>query len=215
MTDDLHELSALYALDALDDADRERFERHLAGCEDCRRELASLGATAASLAYAADGPAPPPGLRGRILDAARAEPQNVVPLRRRRIAPRVAAVAAVAAGVAALLVGIPVMRNDAPSVDAILKDPDARHVQIGNGRGELVVTSSGDAALSVSLPALPSGKVYEAWVADPDVHRAGEFTGRRVKLTHDVHDGAQVMVTVEREGGVDAPTGAPLFAVRA
>ena len=215
MADELHELSALYALDALEGADRERFEEHLAGCDDCRRELESLRAAGASLAYAVAAPEPPARLRGRILEAARAEPQNVVPLRRRRPMPRVLAVAAAAAVIVAVLVGVPLLRNDAPSVETILQDPNARHLPIGQGRGEVVVTSSGNAALAVSLPPLPAGKVYEAWVADPDVHRAGEFTGSRFRLSHDVRDGAQVMVTIERAGGVDAPTGTPLFTVRA
>ncbi len=43
---DLHELSAAYALDALDSDERESYEAHLAGCEDCQRELATLSETA-------------------------------------------------------------------------------------------------------------------------------------------------------------------------
>ncbi len=39
---DLHGLSGAYAVDALDDLERARFERHLAECEDCRAEVASL-----------------------------------------------------------------------------------------------------------------------------------------------------------------------------
>ena len=37
MPDELHELSALYALDVLDADERARFEAHLAECELCRR----------------------------------------------------------------------------------------------------------------------------------------------------------------------------------
>jgi len=51
MPDDLHELSALYALDVLDADERARFEDHLAECEHCRGELASLRDTASSLAF--------------------------------------------------------------------------------------------------------------------------------------------------------------------
>ena len=39
MTDDLHELSALYALDVLDAPERARFEAHLAECDRCSDEL--------------------------------------------------------------------------------------------------------------------------------------------------------------------------------
>ena len=36
---DLHDLAAPYALDALDDDDRRAFEAHLRECEQCRTEL--------------------------------------------------------------------------------------------------------------------------------------------------------------------------------
>ena len=85
----IHELTAGYALDALDPAEREAFERHLAGCAQCQEELASFWEVTGALAVAADGPAPSPALRDRILEAARAERQTVVPLEsRRRVSPR-------------------------------------------------------------------------------------------------------------------------------
>src|SRR5581483_5076497 len=58
MADDLHTLSAPYALDALTPDERERFEEHLESCERCRTELAGLSAAAASLAFAVEGPGP-------------------------------------------------------------------------------------------------------------------------------------------------------------
>ena len=80
---DLHELTAGYALDALDAAEHERYEAHLASCERCREDLQGFWQVAGSLAYAAAGPAPPASLRDRILEQARSERPNVVPLRRR------------------------------------------------------------------------------------------------------------------------------------
>ena len=72
--DELAELAAGYALDALDAADRERFESRLragdpdavAALDDCRETLARLAAESAE--------APPPGLRSRLL--ARLEVQS-------------------------------------------------------------------------------------------------------------------------------------------
>ena len=55
-TESIHDLSAAYALDALDDDERRAYEDHLAGCERCREEVASFSSTAGALAYAA-GPA--------------------------------------------------------------------------------------------------------------------------------------------------------------
>ena len=40
--DTLHDLTAAYALDALDPEDAREYEAHLARCERCRGELASL-----------------------------------------------------------------------------------------------------------------------------------------------------------------------------
>jgi anti-sigma factor RsiW len=220
MPDDLHELSALYALDVLDADERERFEEHLAGCEQCRDELASLRNTASSLAFV-PGPPPPLELRDRILERARAEPPNVVSLAERRsIATSVAATLAVAATAAAVAFGIwaATLHNsltEERSATNVLRDPNARRIDVPGTPGQLVVAPSGDAVLSVSLPRPPKGKTYEAWVANPAVHRAGLFAGGLVKLTLPVRHGAQVMVTLERSGGVDAPTQQPLLRVRA
>jgi anti-sigma factor RsiW len=221
MADDLHSLSAPYALDALSADERARFEEHLAGCDACRADLAGLNDAASSLAFAVEGPAPPAELRGRILDAARAEPSNVVPFRpRRSIATSVAAVVAIAATAAAVAIGIHALSvshslTTTRSALRVLADPDARHVRLPGAKGQVVVAPSGTAVLALRLPAPPKGKTYEAWVANPRVHRAGEYDGRHaatlpIRLAH----GAQVMVTLEPSGGVDAPTTSPLFTVR-
>jgi anti-sigma factor RsiW len=222
MADDLHELSALYALDALEGDELARFEEHLGDCERCRNELLGLRAAAASLAFAVDGPAPPAALRSRVLGAARAEGQNVVPFRTRRsIAVSVAAAVAVAATAAAVALGLWAASLDHSlsgerAALRILGDPRARHIPLTDVRGTLVVAPSGDAALAADLSAPPPGKVYEAWVIDGNaVHRAGTFTGRRTTLTTRVPSGATVAVTLERAGGVDRPTSHPLLSARA
>jgi anti-sigma-K factor RskA len=222
MADDLHELSALYALDALDGEERARFEGHLDGCERCQNELAGLRGAAGALAFAVEGPAPRAELRGRILERARAEAQNVVPLRRRPpVAVSVTAALAVAASAAAVGLGLWAaslhhsLAGDRSAL-RVLGDPRARHIPLTGVRGALVVAPSGEAALAADLPALPSGKVYEAWVVDANaVRRAGTFTGDRTTLTTHVPSGATVKVTVERSGGVDAPTSQPLLSARA
>ena len=68
----LHDLTAAYALDALDPDEARAYEAHLAHCERCREELASLSEAATALAYAPEAPTPPPELRARILQQARA-----------------------------------------------------------------------------------------------------------------------------------------------
>ncbi|MFJ6074867.1 anti-sigma factor domain-containing protein [Streptomyces sp. NPDC093065] len=71
----LHSLAAPFALDALDGAERVRFERHLEGCGRCAAEVRSLREDAVRLAWSTAAPAPP-ALRERVLAAVRGTPQE-------------------------------------------------------------------------------------------------------------------------------------------
>ena len=64
--DDIHGLSGAYAVDAVDDVERARFEAHLAGCSECQIEVASLRAAAGEMS-AMTLTAPPPSLRASVL----------------------------------------------------------------------------------------------------------------------------------------------------
>ena len=226
----IHELTAGYALDALDAEERSAYEAHLPGCEHCQQELASFWQTTEALAVAASGPAPSAALRERILADVRAEPpQNVVPFesRRRRTVPVLGAVAAVAA-VVALALGLwgsslsgdldetraALARERAAS--AIVADPGARTVDLATGNGRLVVDANGRAALVLTdLGPAPSGQTYQAWVIEDDNPiSAGVFPGEDgfdvVLVDGDVAEGEVVAVTVEKAGGADTPTLPPL-----
>ena len=63
---EIHGLSGAYAVDALDPEERERFEAHLAVCEDCRAEVAGLQEAAALLGDLS-ATTPSPALRDRVL----------------------------------------------------------------------------------------------------------------------------------------------------
>ena len=202
MAQNLHQLSAAYALDALDAEDERVFEAHLEGCDRCRADVDSFRVAASSLAFADVGPAPPAGLRDRVLDGARAERSNVIPFRsaRRLIPPALAAAAAV------VVVGLWASSNGGSS----------REIPLRGANGTLVVKDSGRAELAVSgLRPAPAGKTYEIWVMSPAPRRAGLLSGgtagSKATLTERVPRGATVAVTLERAGGVDAPTGRPLF----
>jgi anti-sigma-K factor RskA len=65
---DVHTLAGAYAMDAVSGPDRERFERHLAGCAECAQEIAGLRETTALLGTAAAEPLPA-GLKERIVAA--------------------------------------------------------------------------------------------------------------------------------------------------
>src|SRR4249919_2905890 len=175
MRDDAHSMVAPYALDALDDDEQREFEEHLAGCEECREQLAGLREAAVSLAYGASGPQPPPELKDRILAQARSERENVTPIARRRSwsAP-LGAAAAIAAAVA---VAVWVTRPTESPIAQVLSKPGSRLVSMGQA-GAVAVAPNGDAALAVSVPRAPSGKTYEAWVIrGGQAQRAGLFDG--------------------------------------
>jgi len=230
----IHELTAGYALDALDPDERRAFEAHLAGCERCLQELASFWETTEALAVAASGPEPGPELRERVLADVRAEPQIVVPFesRRRRTVPVLAAAAAIAAVVA---LGIGLWASDLSSqlddmraaldreraAAGVLVDPEARTVALQAGDGQLVVNPKGQAVLVLrDLDPAPAGKTYEMWIVPGGdielANRAGLFPGRSGAevegLEGTVQDGDVVAVTIEPAGGVDAPTTAPIVA---
>ncbi len=229
--ENVHELTAGYALDALE-ADQERlYEAHLRRCDACRRELASLYDAAGALAYAVEGPPPPPELRERIVAAARAERSNVRPFRSRV---PVLALSGLAAAAAAIAVGVGIWaaslsstlqgEREAQAQRArgveVLADEDARRIALLGAEGTLVVAPTREAVLVLDdFARAPAGKTYEAWVLEDGAPRpAGTFEGGEGvtvhRLSRRVPSGARVMVTVEPEGGVDAPTGFPIVRAR-
>jgi anti-sigma-K factor RskA len=202
---DVHDLTAAYALDALDADEAEAYERHLGQCEKCRAELAELNETSAALAFGAVAPAPPARLRESILETAAAERSNVVPLLRRRWVARGLAVAAAAAACIVVGLAVALTRTNHSRVIAAIVLQD----------------SSGNASLSVSgLSTAPQGKTYEVWVIPKGKapRPAGLFGGgasTTVHLVGTVPQNAVVAVTLERAGGVRAPTTTPIFSTPA
>ena len=214
---DLHDLTAGYALDALDPDERARYEEHLASCESCREELQEFWQVAGALGRAAGGPTPPASLRDRILEQARDERPNVVPLRRAVRSCRRSRIGRGGGG-GRRRARYLVARSRATSTTRTAcspcsSDPNAR-VPERNGEANLVVTPTGQAALVVRMLApAPAGKDYEIWVFENGVpERAGLFEQPGVAmLTRKVEPGQTVAVTLEPDGGVDAPTSDPLF----
>jgi anti-sigma-K factor RskA len=229
MDQGIHELSAAYALHALDPDEQRAFEEHLALCEECRRYVADFQETAAVMAHELEGPAPPPALRERIVERARAERPKVVRLESRRWAFPAAASLAVAATLAAVAFGIWAftlssdLSDERQALDAsrqevaVLADADAERIPLEGADGMLVVASDGEAAIVVNgLVSAPADLTYEAWVIEGDQPRpAGLFQSGGdstvFKLTERVPTGAVVAVTREPAGGSDQPTSDPIF----
>ncbi len=229
---EIHELSAAYALDALDADELKVFEEHLARCPECRENVASFHAASAELAYDTYAPEPPRGLRERILEEAARERPKVVELpRRRRWAMPIAATAAVAAGCAAVGLAfwaadlsqqvddLQAQQHQANEALIALIDPSASHFALEGADGVLVVDEeNGEGKLVISgLASAPSDKAYAAWVIEGDAQPvpAGLFSGGDdqtvVPLSAPVPEGAIVAVTVEDAGGVPAPTQDPFI----
>jgi anti-sigma factor RsiW len=192
--DQLHDLSAAYALDALDDEERAAFDAHLRDCEPCRADVASFGTTVETLAYASEGPAPPAGLRNHIVQAAREEPPNVVALRPRRTR-LYAGIGIAAAACAALAIGLSVGLSGGGGGKKLA-------LSVQPGRAAQLAVSGFDPA--------PKGKVYEAWViADGKPVPAAVFPGGGhavVVLERPVPKGATVAVTLEQAPRAQTPT---------
>jgi anti-sigma-K factor RskA len=213
---DVHDLTPAYALHALDDVERERYEAHLAQCEPCREELAMLTESAAALAWAVESPAPPAELRSRILAEAGAGRDNVVSLHaRRRVWPSIAAVAACAA------VGLGIWAGTLNRTLHHERASAAQVVALHGRTGMVAVTANRDAVLVVGqLPSAPAGMTYEAWVIPKggQPQAAGTFTPNggtaMVHLGMKVPRGAVVAATIERAPGATAPTSTPILSAQ-
>jgi anti-sigma factor RsiW len=229
----IHDLTSAYALDALDADETSEFEEHLRHCERCQAELAELQEATSRLAYAVPPVAAPAGLRARILDQARTERSNVIPLpqARRRTTWVLGAATAIAASVAiGLGIWAAILHNDlgaersahnrVADALAIVAAPGTAHVDLTGANGSLAVGQSGEAVLVIpDLKKAPAGRTYEAWVIrGTKPSPAGLFEGGRstiVPLSRLVRPGSVVAVTIEPDGGVAQPSGSPILSARA
>lgn len=221
---EIHALSGAYAVDALDEHERALFERHLAECADCRDEVDSLRAAAASLAETT-AVAPPAHLRADVLDAiGKVRPLPPLPRqldradgRGRRFRGLLAAAAAVAVVGTGVVVSQP--WEDEPSTfDRVVAASDVDTVTVPMDGGKVTVHRSesvGRAVLEADdMPAPPKGKVYELWLqVDGAMVPAGliETAGEQeLVLTGDASEATAAGITIEPDGGSPQPTSDPI-----
>ena len=181
--DDLHDLAAAYAVDALDPIQARRFEAHLAGCADCRTEVADLSVVTAQLGEATASP-PPAALRARVLAQVATTPQvprpaAPVPFRRQGRARRAPWPVVVAAAILVLVAGAGLLvrdlvseRDRAQDLAAVLAAGDARDAPLQGTTGgavRVVWSPSHHASVLVAddLPPAASGHAYELWTFTP------------------------------------------------
>lgn len=191
---DIHHLTGAYAVDALDEEERTRFEAHLAGCPDCRAEVDSLR-EAAGLLSSTTELTPPPGLRDSVLagiSQVRPLPppgSSELDVRRtarheapRRERPRWLPLLAAAVVLGVIGVGVAVTEpfsgdetSQVPlsATEQVLRADDAESVEVDLGEaGRATVTRSASVGKAVirteDMAPAPAGKVYELWLQSPE-----------------------------------------------
>lgn len=233
---DLHILTGVYAVDAVDGRERDRFERHLHRCPPCSQEVLGLRETATRLAVAV-ARVPPPRLHERVMAAA-AVTRQLPPLTDlssaarpdRRWIPRLAIGLAAAAVAVAIVLGV-VLAGRQHQLDAaqtrqraiaeVLNSPGARiasrPTSLGGSVTVVVSRQLGRAVYTTAgLPPLPRSKVYQLWLLGPPRTRSAgllprAIAGRTVPLlAAGLASGDSFGVTVEPAGGTPQPTTAPI-----
>ncbi|MEV6017072.1 MULTISPECIES: anti-sigma factor [unclassified Streptomyces] len=233
--EDMHQLVGAYVLHALPTAEEASFENHLAGCAECRDEVAELSGVTLRLASAEDA-TPSPELRGRVLEQiARTHQERLphaLPVRRRVLRAALAACLALAAALGGVAVWQHGQADEARAEAATeqaqasaltdlltARDATISTRKLGGGADISVVASrsQGRAAFIASdLPRLAGDQVYELWYAarSGDLRPAGLLPGTgggHARLLHgSLDDVSAVGITAEPAGGSRQPTSAPL-----
>src|SRR5215831_19251973 len=189
---DLHSLSGAYALDAIEnDAERDRFARHLSRCPSCIAEVRGFREVATTLAFATAAE-PPPGLREQVMTAVartrQLPPETTTPPRPRRARPLktlnwpwlpwLSGAVAVASIAVAVFFGLAQAhtqqelnqaRAQNQAIALVLSSPRVQVLsQTSTKGGTATVYLAAELHRLVvatrGLPALPAGKVYQLWL---------------------------------------------------
>jgi anti-sigma-K factor RskA len=221
---EIHALSGAYAVDALDDVERARFERHLAECADCRAEVASLR-EAAALLPETTATAPSADVRAAVLDRIAQvrplPPERPATTPRRRWTARLLAAAALVLVAGVGTVAVHPWTEDRPTAtERVVAAADAVRVEKampGGGTATLVSSERLGRAvlLTRDMPDPPAGRTYELWLQAPDgrMHPAGLVDrggNHALLLEGDASRATAAGITVEPVGGSAEPTGEPI-----
>lgn len=230
--DHLDTLTGAYALDALDDVERARVERHLRECAECRAEVASFVETTARLASGVAVP-PPAAVRDAVLSEI-GRTRQLSPASgpaHRRGGPAVAA--RWLAGAAALLLAAGIglgaaawqWRDEArqaqlaaASLQDVLAAPDRQvvDVEFPQGRGTVVAAGQEVVLVTRDVPGPGDDLDYQMWfVAEGDIRSAGLLQptgdGQWWADASGLRSGDAVAVSVEPAGGSAQPTTEPVM----
>lgn len=227
-----------YVLGALSDLERQAFERHIAGCAECRDEIERLRPAADALPRSVEQVEPPAGLKSALMEVvereasegsdapapvpapARARPPSLGERLRRGFFPMrpVMAAGALALGLlagfgVAQLAGTEDSRTVTAAVDQARMPSASARLQIqGDGDDGAILRVQGMAALE-------SDQVYQAWVqrdgtiVPQPTFEVGADGGGAVAIPDDISGAERVMVTREPRGGSRAPGEQPILVV--
>jgi hypothetical protein len=201
-----------YLLGALNDLERQVFERHLTGCAECQEEVERLRPAADVLPSSVEQLEPPPGLKARLMAEVERD-SNVVPFRRRRPPTRLIAVAAVL--LLGLVVGFGVAQLGGEDTRTLAATVDRAMPQAG---GQLQVADDGATLRLHDMPDLGGTRVYQVWLQHGDrMVPARTFEvgpdGRGDVDLPSVDDADGVYVTREPRGGAQVPSEDPIVSV--
>ena len=238
--DELRPDYVLFAMGVLEDPERRELRAHLErGCQVCTPGVIEARQVAYTMGASAEGPEPSKGLRKRILASAGAPAKRRWhwPTAWQAAAAMVLLTIGLtayvarnhAAETAALREEIARRGTETANLRealSLLQAPETREVTFGEGkpappRGRVFINpSSGVLLVASNLPAPPAGKIYEMWIIPkggkpaPAGLFASSEDGTALHLhrtTVSLATTGAIAVTLERAGGVDAPTSQPVI----
>jgi Anti-sigma-K factor rskA/Putative zinc-finger len=221
-----------YLLGALTDLERQAFERHVAGCAECRDELERLRPAADALPRSVEQVEPPPRLKSALMEVVDREARErsgvrAAPRRRpwRMRLPSLAGVrpvlvaAALALGV---VVGFGVAQLAGGGEDTRTVAATVDETRLPDASGSLRIHGDGEDGAILRVQGMPSpggGRVYQAWVQrdgtvapQPTFEVSGDGGGA-VAVPEDLSEAEAVLVTREARGGARAPSEQPVIRV--
>jgi anti-sigma-K factor RskA len=244
--DDIQEIIPAYVLGALEQEEAARAGAHLGSCERCTCVLEEYSPVASALALAVPIVPPPSGLKSRVMQRALAqegaksfrEPvaRSLIGWQRLGFAPTFAGAALVLAlavfgwniwqtaqlsraveAQRAFLTAMAYAQGSAQIVHGTELAPDAV------GRFYREPDSSVAALVTVNMPPLAEGRVYQVWLTESDgtkfsagvFHPDSEGNGwLLVRAPRHLDAYVQVGITTEPTGGSKAPTTKPVLLAR-
>ena len=200
-----------YLLGALNDLERQAFERHLRGCAECQEELARLRPAADALPGSVQQFEPPARLKASLMEVVERE-ARVTELPRRRFTRPLAVAAVLLLG---LVVGFGVAQLGGDETRTVAVTADKALPQAG---GTLDIEDGTGTLQLHDMPELRGPRVYQVWLQHGDqlvparTFEVGASGTGRVQL-RGVDDADGVYVTREPRGGAQVPSEDPIVSV--